>query len=199
MSHWWKFAIAVLPLLVFSPPAFAAPGFPSGWSGSGSAPAKDYEVGTAPVAGATGKQAAYIKARPGASPNQFFSLTQCIQAKNYLGKRLRFSARLKSVDASAEQLWMRVDGQTAASDRIPKVLGFYNMDDRPVTGTTDWARYDVVLDVPAESTGICYGFFLHGGKGEAWADSLSLEPVSKDVPVSQWKAPSTPVNLGFDR
>ena len=73
------------------------------------------------------------------------------------------------------------------------------MDDHPVTGTTDWTRYDVVLDVPQNSTGICYGFFLQGGKGEAWADNLRLEPVGPDVPVSRMLPPSTPVNLGFDR
>jgi hypothetical protein len=46
---------------------------------------------------------------------------------------------------------------------------------------------------------ICYGFFLAGGRGEAWADGLKLEPVGKDVPVSQRQLPKSPINLGFDQ
>lgn len=39
-------------------------------------------------------------------------------------------------------LWFRVDGTTGKS------LSFDNMQDRAVKGTTEWARYEIVLDVP---------------------------------------------------
>lgn len=183
--------------VLLAAPALAGPGFPLGWDGSGRE-IQDYEFGTEAVA--PGKQAAYVKARPDAATEGFGGMIQCIKAENYLGQRLRLSAGLKSADASAAQLWMRVDGPPNAKDGPRSVLGFYNMDDRPVRGTTDWKRYDVVLEVPANSTTICYGFFLAGGRGEAWADGLSLGPVGKDVALSRNRAmPKTPVNLGFDQ
>lgn len=190
---------AVLSLLAMIAPAVAGPGFPRGWSGGGRG-WQDYDFGTAPMAGASGKQAAYVKAKPGAAADGFGTMTQCISAQNYLGKRLRLSARLRGVGASAVQLWMRVDGSPPANGAVPTVLSFNNMSDHPVTGTTDWRRYDIVLEAPQESRLICYGFFLAGGRGEAWADSFSLETVGKEVALSRsMVTPRTPVNLGFDQ
>jgi hypothetical protein len=198
MTRVWVFA-ATLMLLAGAVSASADPGFPKGWGG-GSTRAQDYEFGTAPVEGASGKQAAYIRARPGALPTAYFSMTQCINADNYAGKHLRLSARLKTVNAGAEELWMRVDGAVPAGGGMGKVLSFYNMSDRPIKGTTDWKRYDIVLDAPEDSVQICYGFLLAGGKGEAWADGLSLNAVGMDVPLSpSMVLPKAPVNLGFDR
>jgi hypothetical protein len=188
----------LLPLLLVVTPLRAAPGFPPGWGGGGRG-AQDYEFGTDAMAGAAGKQAAYIKAKNGAQTIGFGTMTQCIRADNYTGQRLRFAARLKGVNASAVQLWMRVDGPRPDNGGIAPVLGFYNMDDRPITGTTDWQRAEVVLDVPRNSEVICYGFFLAGGRGEAWADGLSLTKVGQDVPVSRSRPPAEPANLGFDR
>lgn len=187
----------VLALLALATPGHAAPGFPHGWGG-GSARPQDYDFGTAPTDGATGKNAAYIKGKPGAAANAFFSMLQCIRADDYTGKRLRLSARLKSVDSSGEQLFMRVDGPPAANGELNKVLGFYNMSDRPIRGTTDWKNYYVVLDVPQGAAKICFGFILVGGKGEAWADDFSLDAVGKDVPLST-VPPRSPFNLSFNQ
>lgn len=193
-----KFGLAALLGLV-TVPAVAVSGFPPGWGGGGLG-VQDYEFGTAAIAGATGRQAAYVKARPGAATGGFGTMTQCIRADNYLGKRLRFSARLRSVAAVSEQLWMRVDGAPRVEGEMAQMLRFYNMGDHPVRGTTDWQRYDVVLDVPPEARMICYGFFLAGGRGEAWADGLSLETVGTNVPLSpSMVTPKAPVNLNFEQ
>jgi hypothetical protein len=192
-------------LLLLATPAFGAPGLPSGWSVSSPRP-QDYEFGTDAVKGASGKLAAYVKAKPGAQTTSsggmlpFGGMMQCIRADNYLGQRLRFAARLKGEAASGILLWMRVDGPRNPDGTLGKALRFYNMQDRPITGTTDWQRAEVVLDVPNESAGICYGFLLQGGRGEAWADGLSLTRVGKDVPESKMpEQPKSPVNLSFDR
>jgi len=37
-------------------------------------------------------------------------------------------------------------------------VAFDNMQDRAIKGTTDWRRYEVVLDVPEDATGIAPGF-----------------------------------------
>lgn len=188
---------AMLTLLVSLPaPAWAGPGAPDGWYIAGSRPA-DYEFGTAHIEGSDGPQSAYIKAKPGAAADGFGTLMQTLKADNYIGQRVRVSARLKSADAPRLQLWFRIDGSEPR-----KSLAFYNMDDRPVSGTTGWKRYDIVLDVPPASTFLNFGFFLSGGKGEGWADAFRLETVDKSVAVSarQWAAaPSRPINLNFDQ
>src|SRR5579864_3899913 len=104
-------------------PAQADIGAPSGWFIAGSRPA-DYEMGTEHVPGSAGKQSAYIKAKPGAIGNGFGTLMQTTSAEDYVGQRVRLSARMKSENASGFQMWFRVDGQG-------KMLQFYNMQDRP--------------------------------------------------------------------
>ena len=69
---------------------------------------------------------------------------------------------------------MRLDG-------VKRMLGFDNMDGRPVKGTTGWKRYEITLDVPESAVNIAFGFFVIE-KGKAWADDFLLEAVGKDVP-----------------
>jgi hypothetical protein len=85
---------------------------------------------------------------------------------------------LKTSDASKAQMWMRVEGP----DR--KVLSFDNMDSRPVHGTTGWTRYEIVLDVPADSLDIAFGFMLLEGAGKVWGDNFAFDKVDSSVPVT---------------
>ena len=182
----------LLAALLAAAPAIGGPF--KGWLVTGSKPA-EYDFGKEHVTGSAGAYSAFIHARL-ATPTGFGTLMQEIAADNYQGKRLRLSARLKTADANRAQLWLRIDG----TDRS-KSLAFYNMDDRAVTGTTDWKRYDLVLDVPQNAVGVAFGFFLDG-KGEAWADDFKLEIVDNSVPVSVQPSPSLPkdpVNLNFDQ
>ncbi len=161
------------------------------WYTDGGAP-QDYDFGTEHVDGAPAEKSAFIKCIvPSPSPKSYGDLSQGISAMQYRGKRVRLSAMIKTKDADSAHLWMRMDG----SDR--KVLSFYNMDDRPVKGTTDWKRYDIVLDVPQETQVIAYGYFL-AGKGEAWADDFKIEAVGDDVPISSFEQfHKVPVNMDF--
>lgn len=160
-----------------------------GWSVSGTSP-QEYEFGTAQI---DGVHCAFIKART-PSPPGFGTLGQVIAAGNYHDQRLRLSAQMKTDNAARAQLWMRVDGPSG------KMLGFYNMGDKPVVGTTEWKRYDVVLDVPSDAVEIAFGYFL-SGSGIVWAKDIKLEAVNKDVPVSSFPdnpVPRTPANMSFD-
>lgn len=182
--------LAMLAVVLSASSSFAADtpsAPPKGWFVAGSTPAQ-YVFGTDKCA--NGK-CAFIKAKTEA-PTGFGTLMQMIAADKYLGKRLRLSAMLKTSGANRAQLWMRMDGADS------KMLGFYNMDDRPVTGTTDWKRYSLVLDVPEETQGIAFGVFLNG-KGQLWAEDFKLEPIGKDVPVSITQLPKAPLNMNFDQ
>ncbi|MET0331529.1 MAG: hypothetical protein ABW154_08860 [Dyella sp.] len=161
---------------------------PKGWILSGS-DRSNYLTGTEPGDQGAARRA-YLKATPQAGVG-FGTLTQVIDASNYRGKRVRLSGYLSSDAATSGGFWMRIDG--AGSRR----LGFDNMENRAVTGTTARQRYQVVLDVPAEATDIAFGFLLVG-KGQLWADGLRLETVDSSVPVtSSVTLPAAPTNLDF--
>ncbi len=107
----------------------------------------------------------------------FASLAEYFRSDHYAGKRVRFSAYLKTENASSAQLWFRVD---VSSNTI---LSFDNMQYRPVRRTTDWTKYSCVLDVPPQSSKIMCGVLLVSS-GQVWIDDAQFEVVGTDVPVT---------------
>jgi len=84
-------------------------------------------------------------------------------------------------------------------DQGESMIAFDNMQDRPIKGTTGWQRYDVVLDVPKDATGISFGILL-AGTGEGWLNSTKFDVVEAETPVTKSndrKLPDKPVNLEF--
>ena len=59
-----------------------------------------------------------------------------------------------------------------------------DMEDRPVTGTTEWTLHDIVMDVPHDTINIAFGVALRGN-GQAWFDDLRFEVVGDDVPTTK--------------
>jgi len=124
----------------------------------------------------------------------FGTLMQTFLAEQFRGQRVCFSGALKSKDVEDRVgLWMRVDGQVGTEP-----LAFDNMADRPIRGTTDWAHYEVVLDVPAEAQAIALGVLLIG-KGEAWISDLNVEMMGPEIEItSRTEAlQARPQNLDF--
>ena len=148
-------------------------GHPKDWGGGGAG----YKLEADEAIKHGGKVSGRIRFVESAPDSVFATLTQCLKPEALRGKRVRYSGWMKSEkvegDTSWAGLWMRVDGKD------DKVLSFDNMQDRGVKGTTDWKKYEVVLDVPTDATGFCFGFLL-AGKGTLWGDDLSFEVVDKD-------------------
>ena len=130
---------------------------PKGWFVAGSKP-EEYESGVdASSAAYNGHASAFLKAKKPVVEG-FGTLMQDFRARHYLGKKVRFTAFVKTEGVQGwVGLWMRVD-------KGSEQLAFDNMQDRPIKGTTNWQRYDVVLDVPEDATGIFLGVLL-GGSG----------------------------------
>ena len=194
-------ATAFMAALAFSgaAPALQAQSsdLPQGWFRAGDRPG-DYEMAVDPKGGREGKACSFIRGRS-AQPQGFGTLMQSIDAEEYRGKRLRFSAQVKAagiVDWAG--LWMRIDGPPQAGSNAPTMLGFDNMQSRSIKGTAGWKRYDVVLDVPNEARGIAFGILL-AGAGQAWMDDLRFETVGADVPVTGPGALAKKPNLSFQR
>ena len=162
------------------------------WFLAGSRP-HDYEQGVDAEVTFSGKKSAYLCSK-GSEPEGFGTLMQTFQARAYLGKRLRYSAYVKSEEVKNwAGLWMRVDGVEKGTS-----LSFDNMQNRPIKDTTDWQRYEIVLDVPQDSTNIAFGILLDGS-GQVWLSDIQFAEVGTDVPVTDLSksSPDQPENLDF--
>jgi hypothetical protein len=96
--------------------------------------------------------------------------------EKYIGKRIRMSGFVKSKEVTTiAGLWLRVDQN--GSDQA---LAFDNMYDRPITGTTGWKKYEIVLVVPNNASNIAFGALL-SGTGQVWFDKLDFEIVDGSV------------------
>jgi hypothetical protein len=123
----------------------------------------------------------------------FGSLMQVAAVDRYRGKRIRLSAWVKS-DAMVRYagLWLRID----APDQEPThALASDAMQSRPISGTRDWRRYEIVLDVAPTAADIAFGAHL-SGSGTIWVDDFQIEIVDASVPVTNH---SRPRNLDFER
>jgi RNA polymerase sigma factor (sigma-70 family) len=125
-------------------------------------------------------------------PGGFGTLMQQCAPNDFIGHRVRFSGALRSRNVDDwTGLWFRVDGGSG------RTLAFDNMQDRCVRGTTDWSRYDVVLDVVDDATQLAYGVLL-SGTGEVAVADFHLERVGTDVPpTDQRHRLARPSNLDF--
>jgi hypothetical protein len=165
---------------------------PKGWSAGGDAPDK-YEMGVDPTVTYENHPCITIKAGP--EPTEFAGLMQSFKADAYQGKRLRFSAAVRSADIeNMAALFMRIGGADG------KILAFDNMKNRKITGTNDWKQHGIVLDVAEDAENITFGCFL-SLKGQVWMADVHLETVGRDVPTTDLIEEFNtyfPVNLGFD-
>ena len=134
-------------------------------------------------------------------------LTQRFTADKWRGKRVRFSAYLKSYKLGKwGGLWMRIDTDTR------QAYAFDDSEDRHVSGTTEWELYSVVLDVPENAATIYLGAHMFG-RGQVWMDNCSFEEVGNEVKATdryrlqggfqrQYTIPEflndEPINLDFE-
>jgi hypothetical protein len=167
-------------------------GVPQGWYLAGSKPA-EYESGVDPQAQYNSHPSAYLKSKE-AAVDGFGTLMQNFRADQYAGKRVRFTAFVKSEGVQNwAGLWMRVD-------KGKESVAFDNMQNRPIKGTSGWQQYSVVLDVPQNATGIFFGVLL-SGTGAVWMNSVKVESVGLEVPATgsaTMQNRDHPVNLDFE-
>ena len=193
-----RFLVTTAAVCALAAPALAAfADLPAGWFKAGSHPA-EYDMGLdESVRRDTGKSSATVKSIV-EKPSGFGTLMQMTQPGEYRGKRVRLSGFVKSDRLTQwAGLWFRVDGPNPNAS-----LAFDNMQDRPIKGTTEWTRYEIVLDVPNEAQRLAFGVLLGGG-GQVWMDDLKFEVVPTTVKTTgalpSASAPAAPTNLNFEK
>lgn len=155
-----------------------------GWNVPGVSNRQDYDIYLDTMNYHSGNASGSIKSKlSGDNKGKTAFLMQTIKADNHRGKRLSMSAYVKSEDVEYSSIWMRLDGENM------KVLGLDAMDNRPIKGTTDWQKYEIVLDIPSETQQIVFGINLKG-IGQVWIDDIKFEDVGLSIPTTSGKSPA---------
>ncbi len=168
-----------------------------GWFAAGSHP-KDYKMEIVSSTHHSGSKAAMIQYSASTEPAGFGTYMQMHQPGAWAGKKLKMTGYIKTVDISSWcGMWCRVDGADGK-----EMMDFDNMGDRPIKGTTDWTKYEIIVNVPKDASAIAYGILVDG-KGTAYFDDVNFEvlgaaeagPHNKNVKA---KLPDEPANLNFE-
>lgn len=145
----------------------------------------------------TGSKCASIKsAGESYTVDEYATVMQQFSAKEYSGRRVRFSGFVKSEDVTGwAGLWLRLD------DAFSRTLSLDNMQNRGIKGTTGWNCYSCVLDVPQDAAVISIGVLL-SGQGQIWFDNATFQEVDLSIPTTTLdltsELPAAPSNLSFE-
>lgn len=122
----------------------------------------------------------------------FGNIMQTCSAKDYLGQKIKMTGYVKSENVEGwAGLWLRVDAMNRK-----RSLSFDNMSDRAIRGTTDWKKYEIILEVPDNSSTLNFGALL-SGTGKIWFDNITFETVSSDTKATSVNL-KKPTNTNFD-
>jgi RNA polymerase sigma factor (sigma-70 family) len=115
-------------------------------------------------------------------------------ADNYLGKRLRLSADVKTEDVKD----VRVGADLSSSK---EALPLRQYTTPPIRGTTGWTRYNIIFDVSSDISFIKFSMRMMG-KGKVWLAAANFEVVDSTVPLTEnarqlLSLPEEPQNTHF--
>ncbi len=154
---------------------------PEGWR-AGTGNGNEYRIGVDRQFRYQGKPALFLQSsvpRPSGGITAF----QEFNAVGYRGKRVRFSAMVRTV---------KVDGSLMLSLGTTPADG-YNFTRAFASGTGAWRSRELVVDVPAGANSVRFLISLIGS-GTAWIANVSFAEVPTSVPLS---GPPQPHNLDF--
>jgi C-terminal processing protease CtpA/Prc len=158
----------------------AEAGNPVGWKAS---PGENYVVALDSNTVHGGKYSVSIASIAETAGFKSMSLTI---PESYAGKQITLSGYLKTENVAEgfAGLWLRIDPS----------IGFDNMQDRGVAGTTDWTKYEITLPMdPAHTKQFVMGGLLVG-TGKMWIDDLQVTIGSKKIetlkPLVQHRFPA---------
>jgi C-terminal processing protease CtpA/Prc len=146
-------------------------GIPDGWKIWGY---PNYLVKTDSTIKHSGNNSVSIESTDSLKENIFGGLGYQIPAK-YAGSQIELRAYIKMQNVSNGNigLVLQIVGNTG-------VMGFENMQNKNIHGTSDWTMYSVHLPLPEKAKTIIIGAFLHG-KGKINVDDFQILIDGKDL------------------
>lgn len=126
----------------------------------------------------------------GKDPNRRAVMLQTMGAVEYRGKRIRFSAKIKTANLSSEVgLFMKV------LDSVPDFILADEIYGSGASVTNDWTELAVVIDVPNEARYINFGGVLQSN-GSFWIADLQISEVGEDIPLTETRCADSIVDSG---
>jgi hypothetical protein len=160
----------VSPMIIPSEEQLAAEVSQKGWFLSGDTP-DAYVIGKDKTVTFKKASSGFIRSKHD-PVSGFGTIMQQTNITDYIGKKLRLSATIKTEDVKNwAGLWVRLD------DKNSQVLWFDNMQGRPIKGTLDWKKFKIEYDVPKESATLNFGVLLVG-PGNVWINDVCLVEVN---------------------
>jgi len=104
-----------------------------------------------------------------ATQRRFAVATAKLPGSMVAGKHVTIAGYMRSENIADGYagLWINVGGPNGS-------LGFKNLGDKSITGTTPWRRHEISLDVPANATALLFGA-TQSGSGTAWLDAMEVK------------------------
>lgn len=126
------------------------------------------------------------------SPRGYGVAMQAFDAKPWRGKRVRIAAFIRTSQVTARgDFWARAQGNDSPDDG-PGLSSATT----PLPPTTDWARFELVFEVPDDARDVQFGAGIQG-PGQLWLDDVRVEVVPRSVPLAP-ALPKVPVNPTFE-
>jgi hypothetical protein len=117
------------------------------------------------------------------------TIMQTFSAVPYRGKKIKFSAQIKSEDCNDRcGLVLMIQGP------FYRWLSIATMQEDAATGTSDWQKYTRILEVSEQAYSIAIWLQLNGG-GKGWFSDIRVEEATADEEITHRGA--GPCNLDF--
>jgi hypothetical protein len=167
---------------------------PVGWFLSGGA-SDEFDAAIDHDQRAHGAASARLRPRVAVvEPTGYGTLMQSIAAAELRGKRMHLHALVRGEGVTGRgDLWLRVQAAYSPGDGPGLGGGSCRL-----SGSFAWRPCDLVFDVADAGESIELGIGL-AGPGTLWLDQVTLDEVSRDVPVTGVvRAAPRPINLDFE-
>jgi len=152
----------------------------------------DYQVASDSSTAWSGSLSARVSSQVASPRSPGAGICQVIAATSVKGRRIRLTLHMRTLNATpGAHMVFRAEGGDG------RVLAFYNMEPRWVSGTQDWAPYSAVLDVPEQASVVMFGGTLVNS-GTLWIDDALIQIVGGDTAVTRGPPPGVQYNAVVD-
>jgi hypothetical protein len=159
---------------------------PEGWNAEGDH--RFYRVGLDDQIRYNGRHSLFLNSVK-AGGDTSAMIFQSFSARDYVGKRVRLSAMIRTQGTEYATLGIRT--YSGGDEFLPSY--------RLIKGTRSWTSQEVVLDIPRDAQ-LVEIVLMQFGIGTTWANGFDFRVVNRSIPLSDSLTDSkAPSNLDFSR